>query len=229
MDRYSLHRNIYTVSYLPKEIDSFFSLIYGLWVASVLGKQMVCVNFSIWLNVLRYIFIFAFLIMFYIFIAKAFYAAFRNGSYRAYGFIIWISILISYLFTIMHLQSTGTSAVQNAINYSFFIKGVLLILLIYLIPYIGITGTINFFKKAGKIKYLWGIIFVLSMLFLTYFLYSLFFIPYFGSLDIFFSYFINLDDPDKMYIFIMMWSVLILSFLRIIITEFLFYIGILEI
>ena len=97
MDRYKTYhcdeRRFLRVSLMPKEFELVWSVILGVWFTCIMSQDIILSDYPFIQNFFYVTLILSFLMGYFILMAFGFAKAFRSGSLRVYGFLIWLSFL----------------------------------------------------------------------------------------------------------------------------------------
>jgi len=177
MQRYKIkhedERNYLKVSFLPREIELIWTIILGIWFTVILSKEILCIGENCLLYIQNLVLIVFMTAIYFALISIAFARGFKEGNLNAYGFILWISILISFRLINYYINSFDINQIKILWNLNLQMRIVSFLILFPLVSGILINLIYSGISRKAKpivlIVIPTGCLFIILTLIIIYF------------------------------------------------------------
>jgi hypothetical protein len=120
MERYSLlqinKRAFKRMSFIPNELEIFWSLLFGAWVAVILSQDLMVPNYSISQNLGFLSVILVIIVAWFCIMTHQFECGFNDGSFRSYFVALWVSLAASLALALCYFRTINLPEVAPLIE-----------------------------------------------------------------------------------------------------------------
>lgn len=192
-----IKRSMIKVSYMPKDIDTFWNILIGIWFAGVMTHEVLIIrNYGIVWNLINITSLFSVLSVYIIMISIGFIKGFRWGNISAYFLILLLTAGVSFVLFDFFLKGVQIADLSALWSFTLRIKLLALIfgsglfvILLVAVQQICFTYLKNSKKRVRKNPRFWSLI---SIVGISYILATILFSSLFYFWD-------SLVEPKKLF------------------------------
>lgn len=119
--RYS-KRTLERVSYIPREVETLWSLLLGVWVASIVGKDLLVPGFGAFRNTIEVFGVVLTVTLLLVLSSIGFQKGSQTGSFKVYCGIVMVSIMASMLLMCHYLMTLNIKEITDILGLLFRFK-----------------------------------------------------------------------------------------------------------